>query len=180
MIRGSLFTRNLKVNPAVAMASSFDSGAGAPNSERATGAPSPPRTAVARLAALEPLTIVAWAVGATRALAPVLLVPAAATVGGPTHLYSAWVAAQLRADPALPFADVFEVRLRPGQMLVTATALRVLGPGLGWELAERIWLGALLLGLLLALAWYVRGSAAGWTRGAPLLLAWIPLSWVAA
>jgi hypothetical protein len=65
-------------------------------------------------------------------------------------------------------------------MLVTAAVLRALGPVLGWERAERLWLGVLVVGLMAALGRYVRGSAARGSALAPLLLAWVPLGWITA
>jgi hypothetical protein len=126
------------------------------------------------------LRAVPWAVALLLALAPVLLVRGAVTVDGPSHLYNAWVAAELARDPASPVGDAFAVRPAMGQMLVTAAALRALGPVLGWDRAERVWLALLLAALLAALGWYVRGSIPVATPWAPLFLAWVPLGWVTA
>jgi hypothetical protein len=86
----------------------------------------------------------------------------------------------LAREPASPLSDAFEMRPAIGQMLVTTSALRALGPVLGWDLAERVWLGSLLVALLVALGWYVRRSVPGATPLAPFFLAWVPLSWVTA
>ena len=74
----------------------------------------------------------------------------------------------------------FEVDRSLGQTLLSATMLQWLGPRIGWNLAERLWVGFVLAGLLLAVAWYVRRSGATSTGLVPLLLAWLPLSLVTA
>lgn len=121
-----------------------------------------------------------WIAAAVFALAPVLAVPSAVTNDGPSHVYNAWVAAELESGNRSELAHAFEVDRGIGQTLVSATVLQWLGPWLGWDLAERVWVGTLLLGLLLAVAWYVRQSGAPPGLLIPLLLAWIPLSLMAA
>jgi hypothetical protein len=121
-----------------------------------------------------------WVLALLLVLAPVLLVKAAVTVDGPTTLYNAWVAAELARDPASPLGNAYSVRPSMGQNLVSAATLRALGPVLGWELAERAWLGALLAALLASLGWYVRRTVPGATPLAPLFLAWVPLGLVTA
>jgi hypothetical protein len=126
------------------------------------------------------LTLVPWAVALLLALAPVLLVRAAVTVDGPTHLYNAWVAAELARDPTSPLADAYAVRPAIGQMVVSGAVLRALGPVVGWDGAERVWLGVLLAALLAALGWSVRRSVPDASASAPLVLVWVPLGWVTA
>lgn len=117
-----------------------------------------------------------WIAAVVFALAPVLLVPSAVTVDGPSHTYNAWVAAELESGDQGAIGSAFEIQRGIGQSLVSATALQWLGPWLDWDVGERVWLGILLAGLFLSVAWYVRRSGAPATPLLPLLLAWIPLS----
>lgn len=121
---------------------------------------------------------VIWAISLLLVLAPVLLVPAAVTNDGPSHLYNAWVAAELGHGASPRLAEAFSVDRGVGQTLVSATALQWLGPVLGWDLAERVWLGLILVGLLLSLGAYIRRAAPDGTAPllTPILAAWVPLS----
>lgn len=129
-----------------------------------------------RVTVSKPLERGLWCAAVLFALAPVLLVPSAATNDGPSHVYNAWVASQIESGTPGAVGAAFEVDRNLGQTLLSATILQWLGPRIGWELAERIWVGFLLAGLLLAVAWYVHRSGAASTVLVPLLLAWIPLS----
>lgn len=119
-----------------------------------------------------------WIAAVVFTLAPVLAVPSAVTVDGPSHTYNAWVAAELESGDQGAIASAFEIERGLGQSLISATALQWLGPWLGWDVGERVWLGLLLVGLFFAVAWYVRRSGAPATPVLPVLLAWIPLSLV--
>jgi hypothetical protein len=128
----------------------------------------------------KPLERGLWCAAILFALAPVLLVPSAATNDGPSHLYNAWVASRVESGAPGAVGAAFEVDRSLGQTLLSATMLQWLGPRIGWNLAERLWVGFVLVGLLGAVAWYVHRSGATSTNLVPLLLAWLPLSLVTA
>ena len=112
-----------------------------------------------------------WILVASVMLAPIWLSPLLVTTDGPSHVYNAFVAHDVRSGGEL--ARYFDVAppLRP--QLLSDSLLRALGPLVGWPLAERILvsLGCLLCGIALA----------RWSRsedlGSLAFLAWIPLGW---
>lgn len=135
--------------------------------------PSTPGGARPPAEALRALGVVGTLAVLAAALAPVWSSPVLPTADGPSHVYNAFVANALADEPAL--AAVYELGplLRP--QLLSDTFLRLSGPVLGWDVAERLLFSLIVLGGLAALAGLSR------TRDptALALLVWIPNGWFA-
>jgi hypothetical protein len=105
---------------------------------------------------------------------PVWLAPELPTVDGPGHVYNSYLAFQTRAGIE-PFSSYYKLRAMPRSNFATDTALRFLGPMIGWERAERVWFT--LITLLCATTWFftIRQAA-----GVPLAVAtagWFASNW---
>jgi hypothetical protein len=108
------------------------------------------------------------------ALMPVWISSTLPTSDGGSHVYNAMVAAQVRAGNA-PFDSRFVLRKFPRSNFASDSTLRLLGPLLGWENAERV-LASLTL-LLSFLPFYLITRTGLNSAYASATSAWLASNW---
>jgi hypothetical protein len=119
--------------------------------------------------------IVSWVVLALfAAVAPVWLSTTLPSSDGGSHIYNAMIAHEVRAH-STPFDAIYMLRAAPRADFASDSMLRLLGPYIGWELAERI-LASLIL-IVSGLSFYSlsRSSLSG--AYSATLACWLATNW---
>jgi hypothetical protein len=109
-------------------------------------------------------------------VAPVWLSPVLVTNDGPSHVYNAALAHGVRVGQQ-PFATYFE--LQPGLQpnIASHVLLKMLGPAVGWETAERLLVSVTMLAMCVVLLALMRAREAMFPVFITPLAGWLASNW---